>query len=127
MLCVYLLLLRNESMELGLLVQWQWCSLEFEICPFNLSLLCKDVDDELESFAWVEQLVTFDELTLIDHFHIKNVIYEADQQIDLGDNNHDCSLHFLINDRAKKTLETHQCGRKGCSELVRQCHLAQRK
>ncbi len=66
-------------MKLGLLVQRMRHSLEFYISPFDLSLLGKDVYDELESSYRVENFVTLDEFTLINHFHVKNVIHEADQ------------------------------------------------
>ena len=59
-------------------------------------LLSKDINDELESFMRVEFLYSFDKFTLVDHFHIKNVVYKTDEQIYLRNDDHDRSSHLLI-------------------------------
>ena len=56
-----------------------------------LSLLSKNVKNELECLVRIEALVTLHELALLDHFHIKNVIHKAYEKIDLGNNDDDCA------------------------------------
>ncbi len=81
--------------------------MEWKISSLYFGLLSKDVDDELESFMGVKRLYSLDKFTLVDHLHVKNVVYETDEQIYLGNDDHDRFSHLLIHNCLQKTLEAH--------------------
>ena len=75
----------------------------------HLSLLGKDVENEFECFHWVEVLAARDKVTLLYHFHIKDIIDEANKQINLTDDDNDRSSLGLVYNFLEQTLQEHQC------------------
>ena len=70
--------------------------MEWKISSLYFGLLSKDIDDELESFVRVELLYSLDKFTLVDHFHVKNVVDKADEQVNLWNDDQDRSSHLLV-------------------------------
>ena len=87
--------------------------------------LPEDTDDELECFCWVEDLLARDKPILVNHLHIKDVIDEAEKEINLADKDEDRFAHSFIQHLAEQALEDHEAGLEWGTKLVRESHLTE--
>ncbi len=70
--------------------------------------MLKDIDNELEGVCRVERLDTLLKLVLLHQFEVEDVIYQADQKIDLGHHHEYYSALCLIIGYRKQALQHHQ-------------------
>ena len=75
--------------------------------------------------CWVEDLLTRDEPVLINHLHVKDVIDEAEEEVDLADEDEDRAAHSIIQHLAEEALEDHEARLEWGAKLVRECHLTE--
>ena len=74
----------------------------------HFNLLFKDINDKLESFGGAERFHVRFELTEFDHFQVKDVVDQTDQQVYLRNYYQDNVPLSLVKCRLKHTLKQHQ-------------------
>ena len=89
----------------------------------HFHLRSKHVRYEIEGFPGVEHFIFRHELVFFDELQVEDVIDEAEEQVDLGDDDLD-EMHSLRRDvLVQEALEQHERTGQGRPELMRNRHL----
>ena len=87
----------------------------------------EDAKHEIESFGWLERLLSRHKLTLLDHFEGKYVSDVAEEQIDLRDYDADHVAEGVLYQTVKHSVQNRKNGVQRRTKFMRQSHLTQLK
>lgn len=82
--------------------------MEGQVYVEQLCLVLEDIQDELHGINWVEHDLSLLKLALLYQFLIKNVVDEANKQIELRNDVQNKLARFLVGRSQEQSLEDHE-------------------
>ena len=73
----------------------------------DLSSLLKDTDDELEDLRRIKGLFSSDELVLVHHLHVEDIVDKAEKKVYLTDEDKNFIAHIILQKPPQNRLENH--------------------